>query len=119
VTLTSGSFDGCNWQIQLQTQDQRPTTQGSPSGGTCDPDAGSCYNFPAATDLPFPTSSTMTITKAFTDFSSSVTSPTPATKQIVGVQWQMQGGNPVLDDAGVAQNCVADFRIDDVKFIKQ
>ena len=52
VAVASGSLTGCSYQLQLQTFEQRPTSQ-SPPGG-CDILTTSCYGFPAATDLPTP-----------------------------------------------------------------
>ena len=52
VAVASGSLTGCTYQLQLQTFEQRPTSQ-SPPGG-CDINTTSCYSFPAATNLPAP-----------------------------------------------------------------
>ena len=52
VAVASGSLTGCSYQLQLQTFEQRPTTQ-SPAGG-CDINTTSCYGFPAAANLPAP-----------------------------------------------------------------
>jgi hypothetical protein len=115
---TSGSMAGCEWQVQLQTQDQRPTTQGSPTGGTCDPDAGaSCYRFPAAMQLPIPDVTPMTITAPFVNFNNPSGSTIPLATQIVGIQWQVNSGAP--PDGGAQPGCTVELHIDDVKFVTQ
>jgi hypothetical protein len=115
---TAGSMTGCEWQVQLQTQDQRPTTQTGPLGGTCDPDAGaSCYRFPAATMLPHPDVTPMTITKLFTDFNNPSGSAIPTPTQIVGIQFQVNSG--AAADGGAQPGCTVELHIDDIKFVTQ
>ena len=113
---TAGSMTGCEWQVQLQTQDQRPTTQGSPTGGTCDPDAGaSCYRFPAATALAIPDVTPMTITAPFASFNNPSSSTIPMATQIVGIQWQVNSGAP--PDGGTQAGCTVELHLDDIKFV--
>ncbi|HVV53450.1 MAG TPA: hypothetical protein VHO06_27580, partial [Polyangia bacterium] len=108
ATLTAGSLTGCAWQVQLQTQDQRPSNATNPSGGTCNPDAGaSCYRYPAAT-LAAPTATATTFTEAFTAFNNPASSPVATQSQVVGIQWQ------VNSSAGTG-TCTAEIRIDNIK----
>ena len=44
--VSGGDITGCNFKSQMQTFEQRPTSQNPP--GACDSTAGSCYGFPAA-----------------------------------------------------------------------
>jgi len=99
--VASGDTAGCTFKAQLQTFEQRPTTQGPPGG--CDPDAGSCYNFPTAVITL--TTSSQVFTIPFGDFSAS-TLPAPA--QLVGLQWQVNSSSGA---------CTVELRLDDVAFI--
>ena len=107
--IASGDTTGCTFKSQLQTFEQRPTNQGPPGG--CDPDAGSCYNFPTAV-VTLTTSPTV-FTIPFGDFSAS-TNPAPA--QLVGLQWQLESG-ATLEDGGLQTNCTAEIRIDEIDFV--
>jgi hypothetical protein len=104
ATLVSGSLSGCTWQVQLQTQDQRASTDTDPSGGTC---TSNCYAYPAA-GLAAPGAGGTTYTKAFTQFNDPSASQIPMETQVVGVQWQVT--------AASSQGCSAELRIDDVSF---
>ena len=106
ASVTTGSLTGCVWQVQLQTQDQRPSTQTDPSGGTC---ASNCYRFPAAT-LAMPVAATYTV--PFASFNNPASSTTPTAMQIVGVQWQANS------QSGTG-TCTVELRIDDVRFVTQ
>jgi hypothetical protein len=107
VAVASGSLAGCAYQVQLQTFEQRPTSQ-SPPGG-CDQNFTSCYSFPyvrnnlptASTDPSMPT----LVSLPFTDFSASMM---PAPAQIVGIQWQVNSTSSM---------CTVELRLDDVGFI--
>jgi hypothetical protein len=111
ASLTAGSMTGCNWQVQLQTQDQRPSGDTSPSGGTCTPDAGgsSCYRYPAVANLTAPTATATTYTELFSAFSNPSSSTIPTRTQLVGVQWQ-------VNSASGTGTCTAEIRIDNIKF---
>jgi hypothetical protein len=111
--IASGDLTNCNFKSQLQTFEQRPNSQ-SPPGG-CDPDAGSCYNFPT-TMLTLTTTPTP-FTLPFSGFASSATQTNPAPGQIVGLQWQLESGM-LPDDAG-QPTCTAEIRIDDIDFVTQ
>ncbi len=115
ASISAGSMDGCIWQVQLQTQEQRPVTATSPTGGTC-PQPGTCYVFPAAPIATLPTATPMTFTVLFTDF---VRNPSvaPMTAQLVGIQWQVNSGAP--PDGGTQAACTVELRIDDIKFVTQ
>jgi hypothetical protein len=104
ATLLSGSLNGCSILVQLETQDQRPTTATSPSGGTC---ASNCFRFPTATATA-PTATATTYTLPITSFSNPVGSTVRS--QVVGIHWQANSGN-----SGTT-GCTASIRIDDIKF---
>jgi len=111
ATITAGSLTGCAWQVQLQTQDQRPSSATSPSGGTCNPDAGaSCYQFPAVTGLAVPTATATTYTEPFTAFSNPTSSAIPTRSQVIGIQWQV---NSAASGTGT---CTVELRVDNIKF---
>ncbi len=110
ASTASGSLSGCSWQVQIQTQDQRPNNTTDPTGGTC-PAAGTCYRFPAVANLANPTPAGMTYTQAFTAFSNPASSTIPARTQIVGVQFQVNSAN-----SGTG-TCAVVLRIDDIKFV--
>ena len=107
IAVASGNLAGCAYQIQLQTFEQRPTTQ-NPSGG-CDQNTTSCYSFPyvrnnlpaASTDPTMPT----LVTLPFNMFSASMM---PAPAQIVGLQWQVNSTSSM---------CTVELRLDDIAFI--
>jgi hypothetical protein len=107
AAVTSGSLTNCVWQVQLQTQDQRPTTGTDPTGGTC---ATNCYRYPVVSALAAPTATATTYSEAFTAFTNQTGSTIPLATQIIGVQWQVNSGN---NGAGT---CTVELRIDDVKF---
>jgi hypothetical protein len=118
ASIMSGSLDGCVWQVQLQTQDQRPTTQTSPTGGTCDNStSGNCYRFPAAINLAAPGATPMTVTVPFANFTQNAEAT--MTKQVVGIQWQANSAPPVDPDGGSQLSCTVEIRIDDIKFVTQ
>ncbi|HXD25042.1 MAG TPA: hypothetical protein VN609_03875 [Propionibacteriaceae bacterium] len=110
ASVTAGSMTGCSWQVQLQTQDQRPTSATSPTGGTCNPDAGaSCYRYPTTT-LTAPTTTATTFTEGFTLFNNPASSPIATPTQITGIQWQVNSAN------SGAGTCTVELRIDNIKF---
>jgi hypothetical protein len=116
LAVPTGSFAGCDFMVQLQTFEQRPTTQ-SPSGG-CDPDAGSCYRFPTSTNFTTGSTTPMTLTIPFSMFTP-VAQMGTFQQQLVGLQFQLQSAPPVDPDGGVQLSCTAELRIDDVKFVTQ
>ena len=106
---------GCDLEMQIQTFDQRPTSQTPPGG--CDSNAGSCYAFPAVkqiVDVSSPITTAKTITTAFTAFDSAWATDGNAT-QVVGIQWQFTGTNIAAVDGG-ATSCPIDVTITNVKF---
>jgi hypothetical protein len=107
ASVTAGNLTNCVWQVQLQTQDQRPTTATDPTGGTC---ATNCYRYPAAT-LATPVTATYTI--PFTAFNNPASSTIATATQVVGVQWQVNSG------ASGTGRCMVELRIDDVRFVMQ
>ena len=111
AAITAGSLTGCAWQVQLQTQDQRPGSATNPSGGTCNPDAGaSCYRFPAVANLAVPTATASTYTEAFTLFNNPSTSAIPTPSQVTGIQWQVNSGS------SGSGTCTVELRIDNIIF---
>ena len=109
ASVTAGSLTGCTWQVQLQTQDQRPSTGTNPTGGTCNSTTTTCESYPVAT-LAAATATATTFTVRFTAFSNPSTSAIATPSQIVGLQWQ-------VDSNGGA--CTVELRIDSIKFVTQ
>jgi hypothetical protein len=107
ASVSAGSLTGCVWQVQLETQDRRPSTLTNPTGGTCNATTTTCEQYPAAT-LAAATATATTFTVAFTSFSAGSAIATPS--QIVGVQWQVNSGN---NGSGA---CTVELRIDNVTF---
>ena len=107
LAVGSGSLAGCAYQMQLQTFEQRPTSQAPPGG--CDQNFTTCYSFPyvrdnlpaASMDLTMPT----LVSLPFSRFSASAM---PAPAQLVGLQWQVNS---------TSDQCTVELRIDDVAFI--
>lgn len=106
AAVASGSITGCTYQLQLQTFEQRPTTQ-SPPGG-CDINTTSCYGFPAAANLPTPSTDITMPTLVSIPFDSFGASVMPAPAQIVGLQWQVNSSSGA---------CTVELRLDDIAFI--
>ena len=113
--IASGDLTGCNFKSQLQTFEQRPTTQSPP--GSCDPDAGSCYNFPTSLVTLGMTPQTFTI--KFSDYTTGVTHANPVPGELVGLQWQIESAPPADPDGGVQLSCSVELRIDDISFVTQ
>jgi hypothetical protein len=110
ASVTSGSLNGCVWQVQLQTQDQRPSNLTDPTGGTCNPaGANGCYRYPAAT-LAMPVAATYVV--PFTSFNNPASSTIATAMQVVGVQWQ-------ANSASGTGTCTVELHIDDVRFVTQ
>ena len=109
ASVTAGSLTGCTWQVQLQTQDQRPSTLTNPTGGTCNASTATCERYPAFT-LTAATATATTYTVRFSSFNNPSTSAIATPSQIVGLQWQ-------VDSNGGA--CTVELRIDSIKFITQ
>jgi hypothetical protein len=108
ASVTAGNLTNCVWQVQLQTQDQRPSNLTGPTGGTCNPDGGAgCYRFPAA-PLTMPVAATYVV--PFASFDNPASSPIATPTQVVGVQWQ-------VNSAG--GRCMVELRIDDIRFVTQ
>jgi len=110
-----GTTGNCDLELQFATYDQRPTTQGS-YPGSCDPDAGSCYNYPSAKAIAAaptdPTAAPVTINIKFADVSATWSD---AAKQLVGLQFQTTNPKDTDPEAGVVE-CHVDLRIDNIKF---
>jgi hypothetical protein len=106
--LASGDQLNCTFKIQLQTFEQRPTSQSPP--GACDMAAGSCYGFPAS-----PSITLTTYMFTFAELTTSATHANPIPGQIVGLQWQLESGAP-LEDGGPQTACTIEARIDDIDF---
>ena len=106
VAVASGSITGCSYQLQLQTFEQRPTSQNPPGG--CDILTTSCYGFPAAANLPAPSTDITMPTLVSIPFGSFGASVMPAPAQIVGLQWQVNSSTG---------SCTVELRLDDIAFI--
>ena len=114
VSLAPGGDQmNCTFKLQLQTFEQRPTSQTPP--GACDTAAGSCYGFPASPSVTL-TETPQTITVPWASFTTSATHAAPFMGQIVGLQWQLESGAP-LEDGGAQTACSVEVRIDDIDFI--
>lgn len=105
ASLTAGSLSGCSWQVQLQTQDQRLSTDTDPTGGTC---ASNCYRYPAVGNLATPSGTGTTYTEPFTMFNNPSSSAIATPTQVVGVQWQVTSTS--------SNGCTAELHIDNIKF---
>jgi glucuronoarabinoxylan endo-1,4-beta-xylanase len=103
----SGSAPGCDLELQIKTFDQQPTSQ-VPAGG-CDLDAGSCYNFPDATQVAVPTATAQTVMVPLSSFSNWSAANAG---QVVGLQWQFTGTSV---DAG--STCPIDVAITGIQFL--
>jgi len=111
ASVTAGSLTGCTWQVQLQTQNQRPTTL-MPMGGTCNATTTTCERYPAAT-LAAATATATTFTTRFTAFNNPSASTIATASQIIGVQWQVNSGN------SGSGTCTVELRVDNVRFVTQ
>jgi hypothetical protein len=107
AAITAGSLTGCTWQVQLQTQDQRQSTDTNPSGGTC---TSNCYRYPAVAGLTFPTATASTYREAFTLFNNPASSTISTPTQVTGLQWQVNSGS------SGAGTCTVELRIDNIVF---
>jgi hypothetical protein len=110
ASVTGGSLNGCVWQLQLQTQDQRPTTATNPTGGTCNAAMGTCERYPVAM-LTAATATSTVYTTRFSAFSNPSMSTVPTASQITGVQWQVNSSNN--------GTCTVELTIDNVRFVTQ
>jgi hypothetical protein len=103
-----GTSPGCDLELQIQTFDQRPTTQ-TPAGG-CNSATTSCYGFPVVKKVAVPSATSATITTPLASFST--WSATNAA-QVVGLQWQFTG---TLLDPDASVGCPIDVTITNIKF---
>jgi hypothetical protein len=106
AAIVSGSLANCPLQLQLPTYDQRPTNQTPPGG--CDPDGGSCFNYPTATALPSLSSDPANPTPVVLPFTAFSRIATEMLGQIVGVQWQVNA---------TGGNCMVELALDNIAFI--
>lgn len=111
ASVTAGSLNGCAWQVQLQTQDQRPTTATNPTGGTCNATTTTCERYPSASLTAATATATMYTTR-FTAFSNPANSAIATPSQITGLQWQVNSNNGT-------GTCTVELHIDNVKFVTQ
>jgi hypothetical protein len=108
AAISAGSLTGCTLQVQVQTQDERPSTATNPSGGTCNSTTTTCYQYPAFQITPAPPATPMTYTIPFTMFTGGTGNPVRT--QVVGLQWQS-------NSSGGTGACTVELRIDDIKFM--
>jgi hypothetical protein len=111
ASITAGSLTNCGWQVQLQTQDERPSTATNPSGGTCNAAMATCSRYPVSA-LAAATATATAFTARFTSFNNPAGSTIATASQIVGVQWQVNSSNG-------SGTCTVELRIDNVKFVTQ
>jgi glucuronoarabinoxylan endo-1,4-beta-xylanase len=113
----SGSWPGCDLQMQIKTFDETPTSQNPPGGCT----ATSCYNYPVVLQVASPSPTPTTVTVPLSSFSN--WSPTLAA-EVVGVQWQWTYTPPDASadaasdeamDAGAG--CPIDATVTNIKFL--
>ena len=105
----SGSWPGCDVELQIKTFDQQPITD-NPAGGCYQDASASCYNFPVKRQVAVPTSEPTTVAVQLSD----ITNWSDANAaQVVGMQWQWTGTNVDPDASG---GCPIDVKITDIKF---
>jgi len=109
---TAGTLAGCVWQVQLQTQDQRPSTATNPTGGTCNASTTTCERYPAAS-LAAATTTATTFTVPFASFNNPSASAIATPGQITGLQWQVNSGN------SGSGSCTVELHVDNVRFVTQ
>jgi hypothetical protein len=107
AAITSGSLNGCVWQVQLQTQDQRAATATDPTGGTC---SSNCERYPVVSNLAAPGATESTYAEGFMTFTNQTGSTISMATQLVGLQWQVNSGN------SGSGTCTVELRIDNVTF---
>lgn len=110
TSVTAGSLTGCTWQVQIETQDQRPSTATNPTGGTCNATTTTCERYPALT---LAAATATTFTARFASFNNPASSAIATPSQIVGLQWQVNSGN------SGSGTCTVELRIDNVSFVSQ
>jgi len=108
AAITMGSLTGCILQVQVQTQDERPSTATMPSGGTCNSSTTTCYQYPAFQITPAPPATPMQYSVPFTMFAGGTNAAVRT--QVVGLQWQANS----MSGTGT---CTFELRIDDIKFM--
>ena len=108
ASVTSGSLTNCTWQVQIETQDQRPSTATNPTGGTCNATTTTCERYPSYA-LAAATAVATTFTAPFASFSNPAGSTIATPNQIVGLQWQVNSGN------SGSGTCTVELRIDNIK----
>ncbi len=113
VSMPTGSLNGCTLQVQLQTQNMRPSTLMNPSGGTCNATTTTCEQYPAASIAAPAATGATTYSVRFTAFNNPAGGTTPTAAQISGLQWQVNSGN------SGSGTCTAELRIDNVRFVTQ
>ena len=112
ASVTMGSLTNCAWQVQIQTQNERPTTATNPRGGTCNATTATCERYPAAA-LTAATMTATTYTTRFTAFDNPAGGTVATPTQITGLQWQVNSGN---NGSGT---CTVELRIDNIRFVTQ
>lgn len=107
----SGSNPGCDMELQIKTYEQTPSTQNP--AGSCDQEAGSCYNYPVAKRVAVPTADptdvVVTLADQIPDWGESLAN------QVIGLQWQWTANSDLDADAGVG--CPIDVTITNIKFV--
>jgi glucuronoarabinoxylan endo-1,4-beta-xylanase len=108
----SGSWPGCDMELQIKTFDQQPIDQ-NPAGG-CYRDAGaSCYQFPVKKQAAEASADPTTVTIPLADISNW---SEENAAQVVGIQWQWTPNADLDPDAG--SPCHIEATISDIKFVE-
>ena len=107
----SGSWPGCDLQMQIKTFDETPTSQNPPGGCA----AASCYNYPVVVQVASPSPTPVTVTVPLSSFSN--WSPTIAA-EVVGLQWQWTySGANITDGVDASAGCPVDATVTNIKFL--
>jgi glucuronoarabinoxylan endo-1,4-beta-xylanase len=107
----SGSWPGCDMELQIKTFDQQPITQ-NPAGGCYQDASAGCYNFPVMKQVAAPSAEPTTVTVPLSDITNW---SAQNAGQVVGLQWQWTVNSKLDPDAGAG--CPITATITDVKFL--
>jgi glucuronoarabinoxylan endo-1,4-beta-xylanase len=108
----SGTWPGCDVELQIKTFDQQPIDQ-NPAGGCYQDASASCYRFPAKKPAAAPSKDPGTVTLPLGDFTSW---SEENAAQVVGIQWQWTP-NADLDPAA-GEGCPIEATVSDIKFVE-
>jgi hypothetical protein len=108
----SGSWEGCDMELQVKTFDQQPINQ-TPAGGCYQDASAGCYNFPVKRKVSAPSAEPTTVVVPFSELSN--WSDANAA-QVVGMQWQFTAATP---DPGAdpSTGCNIEVNVTGIKFL--